>query len=355
MKKTFIFVGAAVIAFGVYYFFSARPSEQSEASKTEELSQEERARTAVAPTPSQTFKIPNQNSQNNEESEAVAARKDYRGFKTGKVVAKLRADEVGYAKENAGVGIAGLSMGANGRPLIWDRFRSEFYSINERGEKDVVYKMTAADEYIKGATLNRNGDFIGLFGNTNLHLVRQTTQREMEKIPLNIEPDFMNAMRVEARGDDTYLYGVDKTYKVDSEGQVTQFHGAPLVGTETTLDIELTAERKPVITIRDQNQAPLESKSLDEVYGTVQGLYPISDSRTIAIFESDPYLNEFNEANPHYSVKVISSNGEVVSDFSIPFGEGIAVDQPLAVSEDRIIHSVQTENGLEVIEYDLEP
>jgi len=355
VKRTFIILGIAVVAVGGYYYFFGQKSGQiDDLSLSQEQSVEERSRTAVAPIPSQKFKVPDQETKALE-SEAVASQKDYRGFKTGKVVAKLRADEVGYAKENAGVGIAGLSLGANGRPLIWDRFRSEFYTVNERGEKDLVYKMTAADEYIKGATLNRNGDFIGLFGNTSLHLVRQTSQGELEKIPLGLEPDFLNAMRVESRGDDTYLYGVDKTYKVDADGKVSQFHGAALVGSEMTLDIELTAERKPVITIRDQNQAPLESRSLDEIYGSVQGLYPISENRTIAVFESDPYLNDFNQTNPHYSVKVISSKGDIVSDFSIPFGDGISIDQPLAVSGDKIIHSVQTENGLEVIEYDLVP
>lgn len=266
---------------------------------------------------------------------------------------KFEAGEVGYSPEGGGVGVAGISLGPDGKALLWDRYEEAYYRIDETGAKELVYKLGPDDEYMKGGTFGPNGEFVGLVGNTELTLVRQLHNGVFERIEIPGEAEYLNALRVEAQGDHVYLYGVDKTIEVGPDGSTREFYGAPLEESKS-LDIVLNDNRQAVVTVRGPDGAPIETNVQTQVYGAVQGLYP-EGQRVVAVFESDPYLNDFNRENPHYTVQLMDSNGTVTGSFQFPHGKGIAVDQPISIRDGRLYYTVQREGGeLEVYEYSLE-
>lgn len=275
-------------------------------------------------------------------------------MRAGKRVAHLQAGEVGYSEEAGGIGIAGISHGRDGRVLLWDRFKQSFYLVDEFGVKEKVYELTAEDQYMKGATIGPNGEFTGLVGNTQLTLLRQEADGTIKRIPLPGEAQYLNAMRVEVHGDKTYIYGVDSTMEVNASGEVREFYGAPVAEGKQSLDIVLNEDRQAIITIRDQLGAPLQTRIDTQIYGAVQGIYPTENDRVVAVMDSDPFLNDFNRDNPHYTIHVMDNAGAVLSSFQIAHGQGVAIDQPISVSEETLYYSIQREGGeLEVLEFPL--
>lgn len=274
----------------------------------------------------------------------------------GKRVAHLKSDEVGHSPESGGIGVAGISPGRDGRVMVWDRFNDAFYLVDELGGKELLYRMSEADEYMKGATLGRDGEFIGLVGNTSLTLIRQGPDGSLERLELGIEPDYLNAFRLEPYGDSVALYGVEENYLVGPDGRVEPFYGA-LVGDEgLKFDMILNDDQHPVLTIRDAESAPINTVTLNEPFGSVQGVYSMAGGNAVAILESDPFASEENRENPYYTVQIYNQSGEKLREETIPMQPGFPIDQPIAVQEDRLYYTVQHPNGeLEVFEYSLRP
>jgi hypothetical protein len=270
----------------------------------------------------------------------------------GRLVGHLRSDEVGHSEEAGGIGVAGISVGAQGQILVWDRYQDAFVIIDEHGGREVVYQMTKEDEYMKGATLGPDGEFVGLFGNTELTLVRQGLDGSFERIPMPFTPEYLNAFRVESVGDQIALYGVEENYLVGQDGTVTTFYGGLMPEQGLSFDLIMNDDQHTILTIRDSEAAPIKTIVREEVFGSVQGVYSLGGSRIAAVLESDPFVSDDNRENPHYTVQVINAQGDVERELRFPMKPGFPIDQPIAVRDGKVYYTVQHAGGeLEVFEY----